>query len=145
MLNAIHHENRSTLLTGDFNINLIHYNKKRGTYNFPELLYNHSLPPKITLPNRVTKKSATLIDNIFVNNPSSKYLSDHLPHCIILENFKGSNLKTEQINTTYSNFRYLDIESCKRNLPEINWNFAKENNDIDLRFKTFFLTFPSNP
>ena len=38
MLNAIHYENKSTLLTGDFNVNLINYNKK-STYNFLELLF----------------------------------------------------------------------------------------------------------
>ena len=32
MLNAIHHENQSSLLTGDFNVNLINYNKKRHIY-----------------------------------------------------------------------------------------------------------------
>ena len=32
MLNAIHYENKSSLLTGDFHVNLINYNKKRGTY-----------------------------------------------------------------------------------------------------------------
>ena len=97
MLNAIHHGNKSTLLTGDFNVNLINYNIKRGTYNFLELLFNHNFPPQITLPTRVTEKSATLIDNIFVNNPSFKYLSgnittsisDHLPQFVISENFNG--------------------------------------------------------
>ena len=28
MLNTIHYENKSTQLTGDFNVNLINYNKK---------------------------------------------------------------------------------------------------------------------
>ena len=115
-LNAIHHENKSTLLTGDFNINLINYNKKGGTYNFLELLFNHNFAPQITLPTRVTEKSAKLIDNIFANNASFKYLSgnittsisDHLPQFIILENFKGSNLKRERIST---NYRDLDIST----------------------------------
>ena len=129
MLNAIHHENKSTLLTGDFNVNLITYNK-RGTYNFLELLCNHNFTPQITVPTRLTEKSATIIDNIFGNNPSFKYLSgnittstsDHLPQFIILENFKGSNLKREQISTTYRDFRYFNINSLKRDLQEINWN-----------------------
>ena len=149
MLNAIHHENKSTLLTGDFNVNLISYNKKRGTYNFLELLFNHNFTPQITLPTRVTEKSATLIDNIFVNNPSFKYLpgnittsiSDHLPQFIILENVKGSNLKRGRISTTYRDFRYFNIDSFKRDLQEINWSFATENNDIDLGFETFFRLF----
>ena len=128
MLNAIHHENKSTLLTGDFNINLIYYNKKRGTYNFLELLFNHNFTPQITLPTRVTEKSATLTDYIFLNNPSFKYISgnittsisDHLPLFIILENFKGSNLKREQISTSYRDFGYFNIDSFKRDLEEIN-------------------------
>ena len=141
MLNAIHHENKSTLLTGDFNVNLISYNKS-GTYNFLELLCNHNFTSQITLPTRGTEKSATLIDTIFVKNPSFKYLSgnittsisDHLPQFIILENFKGSNLKREQISTTYRDFRYFNIDSFKRDLQEINWNFATENNDYRLAF-----------
>ena len=55
MLNAIHYENKSTLLTGDFNVNLINYDKKRGTYNFLELLFSYNFTPQITLPTRVLK------------------------------------------------------------------------------------------
>ena len=57
MLNAIHHENKNTLLTGDFNVNLINHNKKRGTDNFEaqiKLLLNHNFALQITLPTRVT-------------------------------------------------------------------------------------------
>ena len=94
---------------------------------------------------RVTEKSATLIDNIFVNNPPFKYLSgniktlisDYLPQFVILENFKGGNLKRERISTTYRDFRYFNINSFKRDLQEISWNFGTENNDIDLDFETF--------
>ena len=139
--------NATNLLTGDFNVNLINYNIKRGAYNFLELLFNHSFTHSPYY--RVTKKSAALIDNIFVNNPSFKYLSgniatsisDHLPQFIILENFKGSNLKRERINTTYRDFRYFNIDSFKRDVQEINWNFATENNDIDKGFETFFRLF----
>ena len=128
MLNAIHYENKSTLLTGDFIVNLINYDKKRGTYNFLELHFNHNFTPQITLPTRVIDKSATLIDNIFVNNPSFNYLSgnitssisDHLPQFIILENFKGSNLKQEQVSTTCRHFGYFNINSFKKDLQEIN-------------------------
>ena len=149
MFNAYHYENKSTLLTGDFNVNLIIYDKKRSTYNFLELLFNHNFTPQITLPTRVNEKSATLIDNIFVNNPSFKYLSgnittsisDHLPQFIILENFKGSNLKQERVSTTYRHFRYFNIDSFKKDLQEINWNFATENSDVDLGFETFFRLF----
>ena len=49
------------------------------------------------LPTRITEKTATLIDNIFVNGQTQKYnsgnittsISDHLPRFIIIENCKG--------------------------------------------------------
>ena len=49
---------------GDFNVNLINYYKNRGTYEFLEQLFNHNFTPQITLPPRITEKTATLMDNI---------------------------------------------------------------------------------
>ena len=50
MLNAIHYENKSPLLTGDFNLNLINYNKKETqiiflSYSLTTILHHklHSL------------------------------------------------------------------------------------------------------
>ena len=50
MLNAIHHEIKSTLLTGNFNVNLISYNKKEAhiiflSYSLTTILHHklHSL------------------------------------------------------------------------------------------------------
>ena len=127
MLNATHYENKSTLLTGDFNVNLINYDKNEA-HDFLELLFNHNFTPQVTLPTRENEESATLIDNIFVNNPSFKYLSgsittsisDHLRQFIIFENFKESNLKQERVSTTYRHFRYFNIDSFKKDLQEIN-------------------------
>ena len=61
MLNTIHYENKSAQIAGNFNVNLINYNKKEA----------HNFTPQVTLPTRVNEKSAILIDNIFVNNLSS--------------------------------------------------------------------------
>ena len=46
----------------------------------------------------------------------------------------------DQRNTTCRDFRYFNIDLFKRDLQEINWNFATENNDIDLGFETFLNT-----
>lgn len=34
MLNTFHHENKSFLLTGDFNVNFINYNKKEAHLSY---------------------------------------------------------------------------------------------------------------
>ena len=52
----IKNKNKNIILMGDFNVDLISYNKK-GTYEFLEQLFNHNFTPQITLPNE--KKSNT--------------------------------------------------------------------------------------
>ena len=52
---------------GEFNVNLINIYKNRGIYEFLEQFFNHSFTRKITLPTKITEKTTTLIDNIFVN------------------------------------------------------------------------------
>ena len=93
----------------------------------------------------MNEKSSALIDNMFVNNLSFKYLSgnittlisDRLPQFIILENFKGSNLKRERVSTTCRDFRCFNNDCFKRDLEEINWNCATENRDADFGFEIF--------
>ena len=48
---------------GDFNVDLIDYNKK-GTYEFLEQLFNHNFTPQITLPN---EKNSNIMNKNFVN------------------------------------------------------------------------------
>ena len=61
-------ENKSSVISGDFNLNLIKYTQNRGVNRFIEKNLSNNFIPHITLPTGVTKKSATLIDNIFTNN-----------------------------------------------------------------------------
>ena len=50
-----------------FKINLLNIDVHHKTNDFINTIYSYSLFPQITKPTRVTKKSATLIDNIFTN------------------------------------------------------------------------------
>ena len=59
ILTKIKTKKKNIILTGDFNVNLINYNKNRGTYEFLEQLFNHKFTPQITLPTRITEKAAT--------------------------------------------------------------------------------------
>ncbi len=55
-------------LMGDYNINLLNVDSDAPTSQFINNMYIHSLIPLITWPTRITKHSATLIDNIYTNN-----------------------------------------------------------------------------
>ena len=72
---------------GDFNVDLLQCENHAVTDNFIDQIYSYGLHPLITRPARITKQSATLIDNIFTTELERytlsgliiNYLSDHLP------------------------------------------------------------------
>ena len=86
-------ENKPSVISGDFNLNLIKYTQNRGVKTFYLTI---SFLIYITLPTRVTEKSATLIDSMFTNNYEhncvsgsiTTYISDHLPQFLIIEDLK---------------------------------------------------------
>ena len=95
VLNSIHKEKKTCYLMGDFNINLLNSNIHNPTCEFVDTLYEYNFFPLINKPTRVTKVSATLIDNIFTNNIKHKGIlssilytdiTDHFPICHILNN-----------------------------------------------------------
>ena len=79
-------------------MDLIKSEQHANTETFLEEILRLELYPLITCPTRVTKSSATLIDNILVSrslyNKSNSAiiindLSDHLPCISVIENMKS--------------------------------------------------------
>ena len=74
-----------------------------------------------------TEKTATLIDNIFVNDQTQKYnsgnittcMSDHLPQFIIIENGKGDKPTNKTARKTYRDYKNFDMESFKVDLQAL--------------------------
>ena len=101
LLNKIQTEKKFSVLAGDFNLNLIKYSQTTGISQFLEIILSHNFMPQITLPTRVTGRTATLIDNILINSYENKCtsgnittsVSDHLSQFLIIENFKGQTYK----------------------------------------------------
>ena len=52
---------------GDYNINILNYDKHTETTFFVDMLHANPFVSLINRPTRVTNRSATLIDNIFTN------------------------------------------------------------------------------
>ena len=61
-------ENKNIVLSGDFNIDLLKLNERDKYAEFFDMLISLGFLPKITYPTRFAKKSASLIDQIFVRN-----------------------------------------------------------------------------
>ena len=60
-------ENKYCYLMGDYNINILNYEKHFDTTDFVDLLHANSYISLLNRPTRVNRESATLIDNIFTN------------------------------------------------------------------------------
>ena len=95
--------NKTIVLLGDFNIDLLNLDTSEHASTFLDNLASNSLQPQILLPTRVSNNSKTLIDNIFCNIPSplvkraisgniSSSISDHLPQLFILLDFFSGKL-----------------------------------------------------
>ena len=77
------------LFIGDFDLDLLKYQKHNYNNDFLDTMFSHCFIPLINRPTRITSHTATLIDNIFVNNPSDiqqltngilfSDIFDHLP------------------------------------------------------------------
>ena len=78
ILQKVQKENKSLIMMGDFNINLVNYDSHPETNDFINLMVSHYLLPHILHPARVTDHSATIINNIFFNTLEFDTLSGNL-------------------------------------------------------------------
>ena len=100
---------------GDFNIDLIKYGTDSSTCEFYDFLTSYSFRPLILQPTRVTSKTATLIDNIFINDISCQST--------------GGNV-TSSISDHFFQFSVTDILQKLDNKREVKFtrDFRKFNN-----------------
>ena len=68
LLNKLQKESSDAILAGDFNIDLLELNKRELYGEFFDLMTSNSFFPHFTLPTRFARKSASLIDQIYVRN-----------------------------------------------------------------------------
>ena len=87
LLQKIDSQKKKCFLMGDFNIDLLKIEENQHTNDILNHMFSSSFFPLISRPTRITSRSATLIDNIFVNSLEDNFtsgllftdLSDHLP------------------------------------------------------------------
>ena len=119
-------EGKLCLISGDFNINLLNYNKHPLTEDFIITLGSFFLEPHILKPTRITSHSSTLIDNIFFNSIEYQTISgnllhdltDHLPNFLIIERSAFSRHKEKKYKRDYSNY---NEEAFINEFSSIDW------------------------
>lgn len=142
-------DKKSLFVCGDFNIDLLKWNEHKLTTDFCNAMFTFGLWPLIDKPSRITKESATLIDNIFTNvyeqATSGLFLSDicdHLPIFVILHNLKvkcsvGVSERPCKLVTIRTPQR---IEALKMDLTNHNWDEVYVD-DPNQGYDAFLFTF----
>ena len=111
---------------GDTNLDLMKSARCKHTNEFLSTLMSCHLIPTVDKPTRVYKKSATLIDNIFVSNPEDVLLSgnivsditDHFSQVCLLSSSKEFHGVKSKKARDFSSF---SVDQFKTAISTINW------------------------
>ena len=119
---------KHSILTGDFNIDLIKFDISNNTNEFSNTVIKNGFIPTILLPARVTSHTCTLIDLIFYLSRISRIqvssgnlmtdMSDHFANFLILHSSTKSKLADRPKMRIFSN---KNKNNFKRLIGEIKW------------------------
>ena len=135
---------KTQYVCGDFNVNLLHHNILDVVATFFDLMYALGLRPLITKPTRVTRTTATLIDNIFTNDIDTQYdsgiiivdVSDHLP----IFSMCVKSIKNTIITKTMKTVRQIkedNIIALNRELASLAWDRVLLEEDTNTAYDQF--------
>ena len=137
-------KNKDIVIGLDHNLDFLKSDQHPSTLEFIENTLANGLIPIITRPTRVTKSSATLIDNIIISQRSSNSytsgvvrhdLSDHFPCLTVL---KGINCKkNEPLIIKSRKLNDKNISKINLKLGEINWTSALKIDNVNDKFESF--------
>jgi hypothetical protein len=143
ILCSLHNYITEFIICGDININYLETNNKKKQLDY--LLGTYNLIGTVYFPTRTTNNSATLIDNIFIDNrrdytirPCINGLSDHDAQLIMLNNFPLpiSNAEPAYIRNINKN----TIAEFQLQLSWEQWDNVFGNNNVNDTFSNFLNT-----
>ena len=127
----------------DHNLDLLKQARHPKTQEFLECILDQNLLPTITKPTRISKISATLIDNILLSKKLQPVfesliiiddLSDHLPCLVTLRNFQQIDNKNFTMKRIINN---KAIDKIKVDLSHVDWNHLLNDKSASDSFKAF--------
>ena len=105
-------KNKEVILGMDHNLDLLKQTSHKMTQTFIEYTLDHALLPVIMKPTRISRTSATLIDNIIISdklqlnytsNILVSNLSDHLPCYVEIKEFYAGKREATKIKKRKTN------------------------------------------
>ena len=138
-----------TILTGDFNINLLEHHTHSDTNDYLAFMQNFFYLPIITRPTRYPegqqRGSPSLLDHVYINfTPPSISgilkigIADHLP---VFINFLLPASKLSHYNIKFRIIKDENRRKFTRDLSLIMWEEILSSGDINVNFASFISTF----
>ena len=128
----------------DHNLDFLKSNTHSGTYQFIQHNLDFNMIPTITRPTRITKNSATLIDNILVSQSLCGIydsgilvddISDHMPSVCVLRSLKG--VGKDPIEITSRDTRPKNMTALKNHLLNYDWQTMLKCTDPNVSMNRF--------
>ena len=128
IVKKVRKNSRELIIGLDHNLDFLKSTIHNPTNDFIEKILDLNLLPSITRPTRITKSSATLIDNILVDHKHCEYLdsyviiddiSDHLPCVVVLKDVFLN--KKSKIKITSRDMREKNIKRLQISLMSSDW------------------------
>ena len=140
-LSLLSREDKISYCAGDFNFDLFKTGKHQATEDFYNNMLSHNHVPLIYKATRVTSTSATLIDNIFTNDPRINLtgiiiddISDHFPI------FATTNKTIKNVTKIKVRYRKMDenaINNFINVLKDHSWESVMSQTNVNNSYDTF--------
>ena len=133
----------ATIIGLDHNLDFLKSIHHGSTNDFIHSNLDMGLVPTITKPTRITKSSATLIDNIivsenlcgnFCSNILINDMSDHMPTICVVESLKTA--RKDNITITSRDTRPKNIAALKNHLQSYDWPTLLSSPSLDGNMET---------
>ena len=138
-------EKRKEIIYGlDHNMDFLKSDKHNATQDFLDTILKNGLIPTITRPTRVTKSTATLIDNVLLSQKlATNYnsgvvchdISDHFPCLVIVKQVNCS--KKEPLTITSRQLNEKNISLINHELENTDWHTISKAESVSDKFELF--------
>ena len=147
IMHTISRNHKTCYIMGDFNLNLLDFAKVSNVSNFLDMFFSFGFYPLFNKPTRISKDSATLLDNIFTNSTHENNLSgicisdisDHFPI------FHISSLSEciDKVNAKcfVRNITSTSVTLLTNDLKVFDWNIVLHLDDVNIAYETFLNKF----
>ena len=132
------------ILGMDHNMDLLKSDRHRPTQDLIHTILEDGMMPTITQPTRLSHTSATLIDNILINQRNNENydsyvliddISDHLPCACVLRDVKASKRDTKSV--TSRDMKRININRLNDEICTFDWSTITGSSDhIDTKTET---------